>query len=178
MRKRRPLKKQPAGMKPEECLPTSPDRQNAKRQRIKPNRKSVAASDAKISNDRFHNASEFMLGVDDMDLSTVALGVLLNLFLLRPFKNESGEETLYRGKVVSYLVPPTNVSDGRLLQVNTLSPKRRDHKPLDYALYRIHFDDGDQCDMDPLELYEYVMLYDQQVRTANELSSATRFLVF
>lgn len=155
-------------------------RRSTKRQRDEPERISVATSDTKSSDDSFQNASELTMAVqkvNDMDLSSLPLGVLLNRFLLKSFKDESGEEVLFRGKVVSYLVPSTNVSDGRLLPVS-VSKKRGNNKPLDYGLYRIHFDDGDQCDMHPHEVYKCIMLYDQQVSNSECTHLDVMFYVF
>jgi len=42
-------------------------------------------------------------------------------------------------------------------------PKKDAVRPLDYALYRVQFDDGDVADMEPQEVFQYSRLYDAKV---------------
>ena len=113
-------------------------------------------------------------------------------FILRTPMSEDAEEVesaLFIGTVMSYrppkayedLTPRNGVVDQSSVQAEDVKsggqrggrkkkkkrcgrPRRDAVRELDYALYRVHFDDGDVMDMGPKEVFECSQLYDAKVR--------------
>lgn len=120
--------------------------------------------------------------------------------ILRSPTSEEAEEVdsaLFIGTVMSYrppkayedLMPSNDVDDhnvqdevvsnggrrkGRKKKKKRMGRPRKDAvRELDYALYRVQFDDGDVMDMEPKEVFQCSQLYDAKVRNrcADSLSS-------
>jgi hypothetical protein len=113
-------------------------------------------------------------------------------FILRTPMSEDAEEVesaLFIGTVMSYrppkayedLTPRNGAVDQSSVQAEDVKsggqrrgrkkkkkrcgrPRRDAVRELDYALYRVHFDDGDVMDMEPKEVFECSQLYDAKVR--------------
>ena len=120
-------------------------------------------------------------------------------FVLRSPTSEEAEEVdsaLFIGTVVSYrppkvyedLMPRNDVEDqnvqdeiagssggrrrGRKKKKKRRGRPRKDAvQELDYALYRVQFDDGDVMDMEPKEVFQCSQLYDAKVRDPDGMLS-------
>ena len=128
-------------------------------------------------------------------------------FVLRSPTSEEAEEVdsaLFIGTVISYrppkvyedLMPRNDVEDqnvqdevagatggrrkGRKKKKKRMGRPRKDaFRELDYALYRVQFDDGDVMDMEPKEVFQCSQLYDAKVRdTDGVLSDYGCFHIF
>lgn len=115
-------------------------------------------------------------------------------FVLRSPTSEEAEEVdsaLFIGTVMSYrppkvyedLMPRNDVEDqnvqdevagnggrrkGRKKKKKRMGRPRKDAvRELDYALYRVQFDDGDVMDMEPKEVFQCSQLYDAKVRNTD-----------
>ena len=120
-------------------------------------------------------------------------------FVLRSPTSEDAEEVdsaLFIGTVISYrppkvyedLMPRNDVEDqnvqdevagssggrrrGRKKKKKRRGRPRKDAvQELDYALYRVQFDDGDVMDMEPKEVFQCSQLYDAKVRDPDGMLS-------
>ena len=119
-------------------------------------------------------------------------------FVLRSPTSEEAEEVdsaLFIGTVISYrppkvyedLMPRNDVEDqnvqdevpgnggrrkGRKKKKKRMGRPRKDAvRELDYALYRVQFDDGDVMDMEPKEVFQCSQLYDAKVRDTDGVLS-------